>query len=61
MRRDADLTDNSIYHTENDLWWQPDSALYLLKTSVNPDMIYGRVRLCRKVLESITATVNRRK
>ena len=46
MRRDADLIDNCIYHTENDLWWQPDSALYLLKTSVNP----VRVGYFKKIL-----------
>ena len=36
MRQHYDRIDNSIYHAENDQWWQPDSVLYLLKTSVNP-------------------------
>ena len=36
MRQNHDRIDNSIYHAENDQWWQPDSALYLLKTSINP-------------------------
>lgn len=36
MQLNYDRIDNSIYHAENDQWWQPDSALYLLKTSINP-------------------------
>ena len=36
MHQDYDRIDNSIYHAENDHWWQPDSALYLMKTSINP-------------------------
>jgi 2-polyprenyl-6-hydroxyphenyl methylase/3-demethylubiquinone-9 3-methyltransferase len=36
LNRDDSRIDNSIYNVENDQWWQPDSALYLLKTSVNP-------------------------
>ncbi len=36
MQLDYDRIDNGIYHAENDQWWQPDSALYLLKTSINP-------------------------
>lgn len=38
--------DNSLYNAECDQWWQPDSSLYLLKTSVNP----VRVSYARKVL-----------
>lgn len=30
------LPDNSIYEAEGDPWWQPHSALYLLRTAVNP-------------------------
>lgn len=36
MRQNYDRIDNSIYHAENDQWWQPDSVLYMLKTSINP-------------------------
>lgn len=28
--------DNNLYNTEGDIWWQPDTVLHLLKTSVNP-------------------------
>jgi 2-polyprenyl-6-hydroxyphenyl methylase / 3-demethylubiquinone-9 3-methyltransferase len=36
LQQDCDRINNSIYNTENDQWWQPNSALYLLKTSINP-------------------------
>ena len=36
MQQDCDRIDNCIYNAECDQWWQPDSALYLLKTSINP-------------------------
>ena len=36
LQRNYGRIDNSIYNVEKDLWWQPDSALYLLKTSMNP-------------------------
>ena len=36
LQRAYDRIDNSVYDGENDPWWQPDSVLYLLKTSVNP-------------------------
>lgn len=36
MRQDYDRIDNALYNAENDQWWQPDSGLYLLKTSINP-------------------------
>jgi 2-polyprenyl-6-hydroxyphenyl methylase/3-demethylubiquinone-9 3-methyltransferase len=38
--------DNTLYDAEGDQWWQPDSALYLLKTSVNP----VRVNYAKRVL-----------
>ncbi len=28
--------DNDLYNAEGDIWWQPDTTLHLLKTSVNP-------------------------
>ena len=28
--------DNNLYNQETDNWWQPNSALHLLKTTVNP-------------------------
>jgi 2-polyprenyl-6-hydroxyphenyl methylase/3-demethylubiquinone-9 3-methyltransferase len=43
---DFDLIDNSIYHAENDQWWRPDSALYMLKKSINP----VRVGYFKKIL-----------
>jgi 2-polyprenyl-6-hydroxyphenyl methylase/3-demethylubiquinone-9 3-methyltransferase len=45
MRRDAvkkvaqeiyDRIDNDLYHADGDRWWQSDSALYLMQSSVNP-------------------------
>ncbi|HEX4348532.1 MAG TPA: bifunctional 2-polyprenyl-6-hydroxyphenol methylase/3-demethylubiquinol 3-O-methyltransferase UbiG [Vicinamibacterales bacterium] len=38
--------DNEIYNTPGDIWWQPDTVLYLLKTSMNPP----RVSYFRRVL-----------
>jgi 2-polyprenyl-6-hydroxyphenyl methylase/3-demethylubiquinone-9 3-methyltransferase len=38
--------DNNLYDAEGDQWWQPDSSLYLLKTSINP----VRVNYARKIL-----------
>ncbi|HZV81919.1 MAG TPA: bifunctional 2-polyprenyl-6-hydroxyphenol methylase/3-demethylubiquinol 3-O-methyltransferase UbiG [Geobacteraceae bacterium] len=46
MHRACDRIDNSIYHAEYDQWWKPDSALYLLKTSINPVRVgYFRKKL----------------
>ena len=46
MRPACDRIDNSIYHADHDQWWQPDSALYLLKTSINPVRVgYFRKKL----------------
>ena len=28
--------DNDVYKADGDIWWQPDTVLHLLKTSVNP-------------------------
>jgi 2-polyprenyl-6-hydroxyphenyl methylase / 3-demethylubiquinone-9 3-methyltransferase len=28
--------DNELYNAESDIWWQPNTTLHLLKTSVNP-------------------------
>src|SRR5664279_3738793 len=28
--------DNNVYKTPGDIWWKPDTVLYLLKTSINP-------------------------
>jgi 2-polyprenyl-6-hydroxyphenyl methylase/3-demethylubiquinone-9 3-methyltransferase len=28
--------DNNVYNGLGDIWWKPDTVLYLLKTSVNP-------------------------
>lgn len=40
---------NDIYNTESDSWWQPDSALYLLRTCINP----VRVNYAKKILANI--------
>jgi 2-polyprenyl-6-hydroxyphenyl methylase / 3-demethylubiquinone-9 3-methyltransferase len=40
---------NELYNTQSDSWWQPDSALYLLKNCINP----VRVQYARKVLDQI--------
>ena len=46
MQPAYDRIDNSIYHAEQDRWWQPESALYLLKTSINPVRVgYFRKKL----------------
>ena len=31
-----DRIDNDLYHADGDRWWQPDSPLYLIQSSVNP-------------------------
>jgi 2-polyprenyl-6-hydroxyphenyl methylase/3-demethylubiquinone-9 3-methyltransferase len=47
LHRHYDRIDNNIYNTENDQWWQSDSALYLLKTSINPVRVgYFEKKLC---------------
>jgi 2-polyprenyl-6-hydroxyphenyl methylase / 3-demethylubiquinone-9 3-methyltransferase len=28
--------DNQLYNANGDIWWKPDTVLYLLKTSINP-------------------------
>ena len=28
--------DNDVYNATGDIWWKPDTVLYLLKTSINP-------------------------
>jgi 2-polyprenyl-6-hydroxyphenyl methylase/3-demethylubiquinone-9 3-methyltransferase len=38
--------DNDVYNREGDLWWQKDTVLHLLKTSVNP----ARVGYFRRML-----------
>jgi 2-polyprenyl-6-hydroxyphenyl methylase/3-demethylubiquinone-9 3-methyltransferase len=43
MQRVCDHIDNTLYNAKSDTWWQPDSALYLLKTTVNPVRV-GYVR-----------------
>ena len=55
MRQHYDRIDNSIYHAENDQWWQTDSVLYLLKTSVTGALRTRhaiRLRLCSTVSSS---------
>jgi 2-polyprenyl-6-hydroxyphenyl methylase/3-demethylubiquinone-9 3-methyltransferase len=43
---------NEVYNTESDSWWQPDSALYLLKNCINP----ARINYAKKVLANILKT-----
>src|SRR5260370_12850003 len=38
--------DNDVYNREGDLWWQKDTVLHLLKTSINP----ARVGYFRRML-----------
>ena len=41
-----DRIDNSIYDSDRESWWEPDSALYLIQCSVNP----ARVGYARRTL-----------
>lgn len=41
--------DNGIYDSERERWWHPDSALYLIKGSLNP----ARLAFFRRVLERL--------
>ena len=41
--------DNDLYNAEGDIWWQPDSPLYLMKCSVNP----ARVGYFKKILNEL--------
>jgi 2-polyprenyl-6-hydroxyphenyl methylase/3-demethylubiquinone-9 3-methyltransferase len=43
-----DRIDNDLYHADGDRWWQSDSPLYLIQTSVNP----ARVGYLKKKLFS---------
>lgn len=42
--------DNNYYNGEGDIWWQPNSMLHLLKTSLNP----CRVGYFKKVLNHLS-------
>ncbi|GFO58008.1 ubiquinone biosynthesis O-methyltransferase [Geomonas silvestris] len=42
-----DRIDNGIYDSEQERWWEPDSALYLIKGSLNP----ARLGFVKRVLE----------
>lgn len=39
--------DNEVYHASRDIWWDENSVLYLLKTSVNP----ARFGYFKRILE----------
>jgi 2-polyprenyl-6-hydroxyphenyl methylase/3-demethylubiquinone-9 3-methyltransferase len=41
--------DNNLYNAQGDIWWRPDTILYLLKTSINP----WRVGYASKVLKKL--------
>ncbi|HEY5973812.1 MAG TPA: bifunctional 2-polyprenyl-6-hydroxyphenol methylase/3-demethylubiquinol 3-O-methyltransferase UbiG [Geobacteraceae bacterium] len=46
MSQAYDRINNTVYHADHDQWWQPDSALYLLRTSLNPVRVgYFRKKL----------------
>lgn len=47
-----DRIDNTLYNAESDPWWRPDSALYLLKTTVNP----VRVGYARRIFDALKIT-----
>jgi len=40
---------NHIYKSQGDIWWQPDTVLHLLKTSVNP----WRVGFAKRVIDEL--------
>jgi 2-polyprenyl-6-hydroxyphenyl methylase/3-demethylubiquinone-9 3-methyltransferase len=45
------MADNTLYDTDVDVWWQPESALYLLGTTVNPVRVgYARQKLTADLL-----------
>ncbi|GAC1600295.1 MAG: bifunctional 3-demethylubiquinone 3-O-methyltransferase/2-octaprenyl-6-hydroxy phenol methylase [Chitinophagaceae bacterium] len=46
--------DNNLYDTEGDIWWQPDTTLHLLKTSVNP----CRVGYFQKIINKLGINPN---
>ena len=38
--------DNDLYNAESNTWWEPQDALHLLKTSINPVRVgYARRKL----------------
>jgi 2-polyprenyl-6-hydroxyphenyl methylase / 3-demethylubiquinone-9 3-methyltransferase len=43
------LIDNDLYNAKGDIWWQPDTILHLLKTSVNP----WRVAYAHKIVSTL--------
>lgn len=40
---------NDVYQTQGDSWWQPDSILHLLKTSVNPWRVGYAIKVLKKL------------
>ena len=41
-----DRIDNDFYNADGDRWWQPDAALHLIQSSVNPARVgYSRKKL----------------
>jgi len=40
---------NNLYNAEGDIWWQPDTILHLLKTSINP----WRVGYSKSIIEKL--------
>jgi len=45
---------NEVYKTQGDIWWQPDTVLHLLKSSVNP----WRVGFAKRVISELKIDPN---
>ena len=41
--------DNNLYNSDGDIWWQPDTILHLLKTSINPWRVGYSLNLINKL------------
>lgn len=40
---------NGVYQTQGDTWWEPDSILHLLKTSINPWRVGYAIKVLKKL------------
>lgn len=41
------VTDNTVYDADHDIWWNPDELFFMLKTSVNPARVSYFERVVR--------------
>src|SRR2546428_792377 len=44
-----DQIDNNIYKVHGDIWWNPDTVLHILKTSVNPWRVGYALRVLKRL------------